>query len=193
MTLARRTTGSGRQRLRALAALVAVLSFGPAHAEDTPKSLEYPVKAGLLLNFAKFAEWPAGSTQAESPTVAICVLGSDPFGGHLDAIVRGRTVAGRGIVVRRFQEAEGTESCHVLFIASAEVERVALALAQVREAPVITVGECPEFRELGGVIRLFVEKNHAAFAVNLAPAEATRLKLSSKLLSVARAVRLGIR
>jgi hypothetical protein len=182
-------------RLGTLSAWALLLSFAglsdaPARAQAGGHSLEYPVKASLLLNFAKFAEWPAGSAQAESATVAICLLGADPFGSVLDGIARDRSVGGRPIEVRRYRDLEGIETCHVLFIATPQTEQVQAALARVREAPVLTVGECRDFDERGGVIRLMVEDNHARFSVNLAPAEHSRLKLSSKLLGVARAVRL---
>jgi len=60
------------------AALVAtMMTAPPTRADEKQDSLEYPVKASLLLNFAKFTEWPAGSAQAVSGAVAICVF----FGG----------------------------------------------------------------------------------------------------------------
>jgi hypothetical protein len=170
-----------------LVLLATTLAVSPARAGED--SLEYPVKASLLLNFAKFAEWPSGSVQAESRTVAICVLGVDPFGGALDAVAEGRTAGGRPIEVKRYRQSEGVEDCHVLFIAASEGSRTAQVLARIRESPVLTVGEAPDFAERGGVIRLSVEDNRARFSVNLGPAEASRLKLSSKLLSVARTVR----
>jgi YfiR/HmsC-like len=167
----------------ALAALPAA-----ARAGGGQDSLEYPVKAALLLNFAKFAEWPAGSVQAAGPTVSICILGDDPFRGMLDATVTGRTVAGRAVEIKRFQAVEGTESCNVLFIASSEARLLPLALARVRDSPVLTVGESDEFGKRGGMIRLFVDGNRAAFSISLPPDDASHVRLSSKLLGVARSV-----
>lgn len=182
-----------RRRLQALA--LVLLGLGPgraaARAEDERASLEYPVKASLLLNFAKFVEWPIGSHQAAASSVSICVLGPDPFGPVLDSIMAGRRVGGRPIEVKRFGRLEGIESCHVLFIASAGNAILGDALARLRQQPVLTVGESSEFCERGGIINLSVQHNHAAFSVNLAPAELNHLKLSSKLLGVAASVRLG--
>jgi len=172
-------------------ALAATLAAAPTRASDTQGSLEYPVKASLLLNFAKFAEWPAGSAQAVSPTVAICVLGRDPFRGVLDATVAGRTVGGRPIEVKRYLRVEGIEACHVLFVASSEAATLAQVLARIGDSPVLTVGEAGDFAERGGAIRLSVEDNRTRFSVNLGPTEASGLKLSSKLLHVAREVQVG--
>jgi hypothetical protein len=174
-----------------LALCATTLSTPRTHASDGQDSLEYPVKASLLLNFAKFAEWPAGSTQAVSESVAICVLGPDPFRGVLDATVEGRTVGGRPVEVKLYKHVEGIEGCHVLFVASSDAATLEQALARIGTSPVLTVGEAAGFAERG-VIGLFVEDNRVRFSVNLGPAEASRLKLSSKLLSVARAVRVGV-
>jgi hypothetical protein len=181
----------GTHVFSALLLVATTAAAAPGRAGDVQGSLEYPVKASLLLNFAKFAEWPVGSAQAASPTVAICVLGPDPFGRALDTLVETRTVGGRPIEVRRFQRVEGIEACHVLFIASSEAARMGEILARIRESPVLTVGESEDFTERGGVIRLSVEDNHASFSVDLGPTGASRLKLSSKLLTVARSVRVG--
>jgi YfiR/HmsC-like len=154
-------------------------------------SLEYPVKASLLLSFAKFAEWPAGSAQSTSPTVSICVLGSDPFGPVLDATVAGRTVGKRPIEVRRYKSVEGIESCNVLFIAASEGSGLRALVARVQGKPVLTVSESPASEGRGCVIRLAIEDNHAAFFVDLEPTKTSHLRLSSHLLSVARSVRDG--
>ncbi len=170
------------------AAVIATSARTTAPAPDHA-SLEYPVKASLLLNFAKFAEWPAGSPQAAAQAVSICVLGEDPFGATLDATVEGRTVGGRPVEIVRLRQTEGVEHCHVLFVSSSAIAQMAGILAHIRDAPVLTVGESGDFIERGGVIRLQVEDNHAAFSVDLGPTETSRLKLSSKLLNVARSVR----
>jgi hypothetical protein len=185
--------GRARRALRcgALLASLAALAAAPARAQAAAGSLEYPVKASLLLRFAKFAEWPAGSAQAGAATVSICLLGPDPFGSVIDAIVRGQTVGGRKVEVRRYKDVDGIEACHVLFVPASATERVAPALARVRELPVLTVGENGDFDARGGVIRLLVEDNHARFSVNLATTELSHLRLSSKLLGVARSVRVG--
>ncbi|PYV15768.1 MAG: hypothetical protein DMG21_14080 [Acidobacteria bacterium] len=53
----------------------------------------------------------------------------------------------------------------------------------------LTVGESAGFAGLGGVINLTVEENKLRFEVNLDAAERAGLKISSKLLSLARIVR----
>ena len=151
-------------------------------------SVEYPVKASLLLNFAKFAEWPAGSAQAAARTVAICVLGDDPFGRVLDDTVAGRTAGGRPLEVRRYRRLEGIESCHVLFLAAAEQERLPQALARIGAAPVLTVGDTKGFADEGVIINFVLEGSKVRFEVNTDSAERAGLKISSKLLQLAKRI-----
>lgn len=162
-----------------------LLRADPAPAEH---SLEYPVKAAFLVNFAKFAEWPADSLQAQAPAVSICVLGQDPFGDLLEKTAAGRSVAGRPIVIQRHRDVEGVVACHVLFIAITQCEHLTRIFERVASHPILTVGECEGFARGGGVIGLVVEDNLARFEVNLHAAQRTGLLLSSKLLGVARVV-----
>jgi len=53
----------------------------------------------------------------------------------------------------------------------------------------LTVGETEGFAVLGGIINLMVEGNKLHFEVNLNAAERAGLKISSKLLSMARIVK----
>jgi hypothetical protein len=176
-------------KLVAIAGVVLGAILGPVlSAGDPESSLEYPVKAAFLLNFAKFAEWPEDSPQAQAPAVSICVLGRDPFGEVLEKTMAGRSVGGRPIVIQRYPTAEGVRACHVLFIASSEYGRLTPILEGLAGQPVLTVGEGEAFALRGGVIGLVVENNLARFEVNLGAAQRKGLVLSSKLLGLARVV-----
>ena len=71
---------------------------------DLPGAAEYQVKAACLLNFAKFVEWPPGTFSATNAPLTIGVLGEDPFGDDLNQVVKGQSVSGHAIVVKRFKE-----------------------------------------------------------------------------------------
>jgi hypothetical protein len=163
--------------------------FGPLVSGDAAEgSLEYPVKAAFLINFAKFAEWPADSLQARAAAVSICVFGRDPFGDVLEKTVAGRSAGGRPLVIERHRKVDELRACHVLFISGSESGHVTELLERLADKPVLTVGESDGFARRGGVIGLVVEDNRARFEVNLRAAQHAGLALSSKLLGVARVV-----
>ena len=166
------------------AAAIAVLSLawvsqvlGSQYVRNGPPT-EHQVKAAYLLNFTRFAEWPASSTGDSSAPFAICIAGHDPFGTDLDRIVDGETAAGRRIVVRRLaqQQADG---CQVLYVGKGET---------AHQQGVLTVGEGEEFVRTGGIIGFVVENRRVRFDISQRAAQRAGITLSSKLLSVARSV-----
>jgi len=175
------------RRLRATVPLAIVLAGLLAPAAFA-SSLEYRVKAAFLYNFAKFIEWPPQAfPDAETP-YGICLLGQDPFGGDLNAAVAGNLVEGRKLVVRRVAEPKGVSGCHILFVAASEHDRLRAILGAVGEAPTLTVGEDEDFTRLGGGLRFFLSENRVRFEINLVATDRAHLKISAKLLSLARVI-----
>ena len=148
---------------------------------------EYAVKAAFLFHFVEFVEWPAHAPHSDA-TVTIGVVGRDPFGDVLDRAVLNKTAAGRPLAVRRFATVEEVEPCHVLFISTSEVSRLPAILTRLGDHPVLTVGEADRFARRGGMIGFFFEEDKVRLEVNAAVAAAAGLRISSKLLSVARVV-----
>jgi hypothetical protein len=148
--------------------------------------LEYQVKAAFLLNFTKFIEWPASAFDAADSPIVICIVGDDPFGNTLDQIVAGEVVAGRKIVVHRIKRLPPVKSCQALFVARQEKE-VLKSLSEVGPG-VLTIGEGENFVHDGGMIAFVVENRRVRFGINETAAAAAGLKLSSKLLNVAKSV-----
>ncbi len=170
----------------AMALLIAVVAKGRSQepgSRATPRPSEYEVKAAFLLNFTKFIDWPP-SPHAPDTTFRICILGSDPFGTTLDQIVEGERVGSRRLAVQRVQEA--ANSCEVLFI-NKSADDIARTLAEVPRG-VLTVGESHDFLRQGGMIAFVLENRRVRFDVNERAAARAGLKLSSKLLNVARSV-----
>jgi hypothetical protein len=185
-----------RRRAAALSLCLIVLAANPlpilARAGPGPSSeasLEYQVKAAFILNFARFVEWPAGATKDPNAPLEILVLGSAPIEEALLRTVRGQTVMGRPLSVRAIDGADQVPECHVLFISRSEERRLDAILKQVRSRCVLTVGEVEGFAEAGGVINFTTEENKVRFEINPDAAEGAGLKISSKLLSLARIVK----
>jgi uncharacterized protein DUF4154 len=179
---------------RGLLAAVAVVSSGVAGvtgvaaARSPEPTAEYTLKAAFLFNFTKFVEWPADAFADEKSPFNLCILGEDRFGASLDAVVANESVNGRPIVVRRLPRGGEARACQILFLGRTERERQAEVLAGLRNAPVLTVGETDRFLDDGGLLLFFLEADRIRFAVNLRAVERTRLKISSKMLRLAKLV-----
>jgi hypothetical protein len=145
------------------------------------------VKAAFLFNFAKFVEWPP-EAWADGAPLAIGVLGGDGIADVLRDMVRGKSIGTHSITVKRINGSEDLATFHLVFIGQNEKSRLPDILRRVERANVLTVSDVDRFCELGGIIALTLEQNHVRFEVSLEAAERAHLKVSSKLLSLARVV-----
>lgn len=146
---------------------------------------EYQVKAVFLFNFAQFVDWPSGAFPDSIAPFVIGVLGDDPFGPMLDDAVRGETVRGHPLEVRRFRKIEDVKTCHILFISSSEERHLDAIVASLRNRSILTVSDAQVFPRHGGMVVFVSEKNHVRLRINPAAAAAADLTISSKLLQAA--------
>lgn len=172
-----------------LAGAVALGGSLPAARTLSATPNEYQVKAAFLYNFAKFVEWPPGTFAGPNAPLVVEVLGEDPFGQSLDEAIGGRSVNGHPLLIHRSRRLEDLRGCQLLFVSSAEQKRMPLILARLEGWPVLTVGEWETFAESGGIIQFLLEDNRVRFAINLDAATRARLKISSKLLTLAKIMR----
>jgi hypothetical protein len=176
---------SSRRILRLLGVVMLLLS---ATRAQSPSASEYQVKAAFLYNFAKFVEWPASSFSGAAAPLRICVYGQDPFGPALRDIANDKSINGRKLEVDQAVDLPHARICHILFIASSEKTAVKQILEGVRGAGVLTVADSKGFVGQGGMINFVLEDDRVKFEVSPAAAERAGLKISSKLLSVAKLV-----
>ena len=162
-------------------ALLAILAL-PVRAQFS----EYEVKAAFLANFTQFVKWPAKAFADEGAPFAIGVLGTDPFSGALEKYVRGQTVSGRKIVIKRGRRAEDLRMCQVVFICKSERGRIAEIVGGLQGASILIVGETEQFTSQGGMIGFKMEGNKVQFEINSGPAQRVGLELSSRLLKLSR-------
>jgi hypothetical protein len=164
---------------RSLLPIIVLLFAATAAVHAQQPSLEYRVKAAYLYNFVKFVEWPAASA---SGPLTICVTGRNPFGSALAETVQGESLGNRPLAVRSVAQPDA--NCQVAFIP--EGTAAAPALRAARGIPVLTVGETPSFLSQGGIINFVVEEGKVRFDINQEAAMRADLKISSRLLRLAR-------
>ena len=158
-------------------------------AEDAVINREYPLKALFIYNFGGYVEWPSTAyASAEAPFV-IGVLGAAPLEATLKELAATKTVAGRKIVVERIASVDAIRPCQILFIArNVSGQQQRMALERLQDQPVLIVGESEGFAALGGSVNFIVESNKIRFEINLDAAKQHQLKISSKLLALAKIV-----
>jgi len=190
-TLSRSTPWAAwRLAVRNSVYLAALAASGPGllSQNDSAAALEYQVKAAFLFNFAKFVEWPPEKLGDANRPLCVCVLGKDPFGPTLDQTLQNKSVDKRPVKVLRLTSAAGLKSCHIAFVASSEHERLTAIFQAGIGSGVLLVGEMPRFAERGGMIGFTKDDNKVRLEINPAAASSAGLRISSKLLNLAKIV-----
>jgi len=171
-------------------AFLLLLPLLPFAAPQSPSARspasEYQVKAAFLLNFTKFVEWPASAFEDARSPISICIFGDDPFDGALNQLVEGELVNSRKVVVQKIRRTPAPKSCQVLFVGSAE--KAVSKLLSASGPAVLTVGEGDGFLRDGGMIAFVLDSRRVRFEINQTAAAGAGLTMSSRLLSVAKAV-----
>jgi uncharacterized protein DUF4154 len=172
-------------------ALLFIIFTTPSFVSPAPAQElnEYQVKAAFLFNFTKFIKWPEESQRDAHTSMRICVIGDNPFGDYLNRIIQGKTFNDRPIVAQYLPKAEDGKACSIAFVSASEKDHLQSVLDTLNGTGVLTVADTPGFVEMGGVINLFVENHQVRFEINVDAAKRARLKISSKLLSIAVIVR----
>ncbi|MGB5082450.1 MAG: YfiR family protein, partial [Burkholderiales bacterium] len=169
------------------ATALAAAVVGPQAARaDQPD--EYRVKAAFLYKFGSYVEWPERSFARPDSPIAIGVMGADTLADELAQIVAGRNVNGRPVLVRKLRPGNSVAGLHVLFIGRTGRGRLAEILGAARSQALLTVTESDEALDLGSMINLVVVEDKVRFDVALPSSESGNLKISARLLGVARKV-----
>jgi hypothetical protein len=185
---------SGIRVARRLVCLLAVLLPGWVAVAQVPEQAavinrEYSIKAAFLYQFSHYVEWPPQALRGDQQPFVIGVLHSDPFGTALAHVAQTKTVNGHPMDVRVLKSREGVEQCQILFVPkNAPPNLQAAVLQAAHTSAVLVVGETDDFIERGGDVQFFLEGNKVRFAFSAQLAKREDLKVSSKLLALAKIV-----
>jgi hypothetical protein len=173
--------------MRGRGLLVAIFTLALAGGARADVSIEYAVKAAYLPKFIPFITWPDAAFPGPSTPVTICVIGADPFGGRLEQAAGALRSGDRTITVRYLSGPDASASCQLIFLGKGDETSVEGALDAVKGKPVVTVTDSG--LKAHGVISFVIEANHVRFDIDDAVAAQNGMVISSKLLSLARAVK----
>ena len=162
-----------------------MLALGMAQAAwGQGGSLELAIKATYLVKFVGFVEWPAGTFDASSAPINLCVVGA-AFGALLDQAAAGQVIGQHPLAVRPVAAVTRNAGCQVLYAAGSSAQTAEAAIDAVRGAPVLTVTDLPATASGRGMINFTVQDNHVRFEIDDRQATANGLRISSQLLALA--------
>jgi hypothetical protein len=175
---------------------IATLPLQGQDSEVTPAE----VKAAFLVNFLRYTEWPAASFAGTATPFRVVVIGDGEVAEALQAVVRrstrvgNRTLEVRSLRVpeRRLREGdplpEELRDAHAVYVGESDRESTGRLLEVLRDHDVLTVGGQSGFAALGGMIGLREEGRRIVFDANPGAIRRSRLRVSARVLQLARVV-----
>jgi hypothetical protein len=160
-------------------------------AQESNGRLEAEIKAAFLYHFGAYVDWPPGTFSSSTEPLVIGVTNAEIF-DPLVEIVRVRTIRNRPLSVKRVRSVSDTAGVHMLYVSDeVDPDSATAILRSVHDRPVLTVTDSGYEGE--AILTFVLDQDRVRFDVALSLAEASDLRVSARLLSVARRVEEGSR
>jgi hypothetical protein len=164
------------------------------------------IKAGMVLNFIRYTDWPAAAFAAPEDPIVIGMVGDGEMGVAVKRALLEQRVRGRALEVRQIPSlkappgrtaiadadleafAARVRAVHAVFICDSEREALDQILRRLGDSDVLTVSDIDSFAQRGGMLGLTIRRKRVAVEANPAKIQKTSLKVSSQLLRLAQTV-----
>ena len=173
--------------LSLLTALLFCALFRPHTTAASAQLSESQARAVFVFNIIRYVTWPKEVYNSEN-TLDVGIL-SKSTGDTSWNILKGKTVQGRQLVIRKSSDIDDLRSCQIIYIDTTARKDLVRILNAVKLEPIMTISDIDNFHtHEGGMITLNVVNNKLNFKVNLATARKSSLDISSHLLKLAHEV-----
>ncbi|MEQ1637124.1 MAG: YfiR family protein [Methylococcales bacterium] len=169
-----------------LFAVAATLAVGRSAFADTTQ--EYTVKAAMALNFARFTEWPERALKADAPLLNLCVLG-DNVVQYAFLQMDQKKVGNRLLHIIYLSRPRNLDECQILFISGLDKNTTIQLLAEIKQQPILTIGEEDYVVDYNGMVNLNVQDGKIDIQVNLGATKQAGLTISARVLKIATIVK----
>jgi hypothetical protein len=161
---------------------------GTAQGAVAEAPSETSVKAAFLPRFARYVTWPPSVRPGPGAPVVLCIVGQDPFGSLIEQTARSQGVDGHPILVRRLANATVARGCHLAFVGVSSQQPTGQMLAALGGEPILTITDARSGAQRG-IIHFALVSGRVRFFIDESAAAKRGLSISSRLLSLAVAVR----
>ncbi len=154
------------------------------HADSQPKS-EYEVKSAFIYNIINFVEWPID--KGLNDAIKLCVVGKNHFGTSLDSFEY-NTIGDQVLALKYVQSFQNIGDHNVVFICPSEKKRLKQILQSLAGINILTIGDTKGFAQQGVIINFYIKDEKVRFEINVDAVKRANLKISAKLLRLAKIV-----
>jgi len=160
-------------------ALAALLVSGSAFAQERPIHEVYSM---MVFNFVKYVQWP---DHAGSGEFVIGVVGNTDMYNTLNAWYGGKPRGAKTYVIKKFNTAAEVTDCQVVYIDKTKSAEFAAVNDKVKGKGTLVITDKNGLGEKGSAINFKTVDNKMKFELNQKVIEASNLKVSGSLTSMA--------
>lgn len=159
--------------------VVALLVSGNSFAQDRPMHEVYSM---MMFNFVKYVQWPDHTGNGE---FVIGVIGNGEVFNTLNAWYGGKPRGTKTYVIKSFKSAAEMGECDVVFIDKTKSGEFEAVKGKVAGKGTLVITDKAGLGEKGSAINFRTVDNKLKFELNQKALEASNLKVSSALSSMA--------
>jgi hypothetical protein len=173
--------------LLACATLLAASLLQEAGAQGRLEASEASVKAAFLYKFPGYIEWPPNAFASPAAPFTFGVMGQDEVAAELERLTAGKKWSTHPMAVRRV-EGDNLKGLQVLFVGRNAAERLGTVIRAAQLPGLLVVTENEKGLAYGAAINFVLHEDRVGFEVAPEAAEKNGLRISSRMLAVARRV-----
>jgi hypothetical protein len=159
--------------------IVALLISGNAFAQERAVHEVYSM---MVFNFTRYVQWPDNDVSGQ---FVIGVIGNNDIYNTLNTWYGGKPRGSKTYLIKKFNSASEISNCHVLFIDKSKSGEFETANNKVKGKGTLVVTDKNGLGEKGSAINFKTVDNKLKFELNQKAIEASNLKVSSSLTSLA--------
>ncbi|CAG7856449.1 hypothetical protein MCAMS1_00935 [biofilm metagenome] len=146
------------------------------------------VIAAIVLNLARFTEWPETAFTKAEGNMRLCVLG-DNITQSAFGQIDNKQIGTRSLAIINMPRLKNPEECQLLYTSDLDRATVIQLLAELRSRPIFTISsDESHFLEDGGMVLLKLIDGKMNIEINLNAVTKSGLKISSRVLQLAKIV-----
>jgi hypothetical protein len=159
--------------------ILSIFSIGTGIAQERPP---HEIHAAMLYNFIKYVQWP---NEGEAGEFIVGVIGDDNVFNTLKQWYDGKPKGSKKYVIKKLASPAETSDCQVVYVGKSKNRDFDSIKSSTAGKSILTITDGNGLGQKGSCINFKVVDGKLKFELNQATVNASNLKISSQLSSMA--------
>jgi len=159
--------------------ILSIFSIGTGIAQERPP---HEIHAAMLYNFIKYVQWP---NEGEAGEFIVGVIGDDNVFNTLKQWYDGKPKGSKKYVIKKLDSPAETSDCQVVYVGKSKNRDFDSIKSSTAGKSILTITDGNGLGQKGSCINFKVVDGKLKFELNQATVNASNLKISSQLSSMA--------